>query len=108
MAAKAHIRYMYPVKSSQIREVGYDPVKFYLVVQFKNFATYGYEGVDSETYCRLMNAESIGVYFTDFIKEQHEFELIKAAPKKVTKDIGKAKTKKAKSRATKATKARKV
>lgn len=82
MSAKATVRRMYEVKSSQIHKVGYDPIAFYLCVQFKNLAVYGYEGVDHETFCRLMNAESIGVYFTDFVKDHHECEKLKSAPKR--------------------------
>ncbi len=79
---KAQVRYMYQVKSSQLKQVGYDAVNYYLAVEFKNLAVYGYSGVDHETYCRLLNAESIGVYFTDFIKDHHECEKLKDAPKK--------------------------
>lgn len=64
-----------PVKSTKIDAVGYLPVNGgLLVIRFTRGGTYVYEGVPSEIYQSLMQADSKGKYFEQHIKGQFEFE----------------------------------
>lgn len=60
---------MNPVESSQITAIGYDPEARRLFILFKNgAATYAYENVSEVQYENLMNAESVGSYFSRTIQ----------------------------------------
>jgi hypothetical protein len=66
------------VVSSQIAAVGH--ANNILTVQFNNGATYEYANVDDGLYAKLMEAESIGSYFSREIKaKQTVFPFTKVA-----------------------------
>ncbi|MBL4918659.1 KTSC domain-containing protein [Tabrizicola sp. DMG-N-6] len=58
----------YPVTSSNLAEVGYDPELETLEVQFKSGGVYQYFNVTAVMYERLMSADSLGRYFNKEIK----------------------------------------
>lgn len=60
-----------PVKSSQVKSVGYDDSTKTLAVQFCHGAgaIYHYPDVTREQYEAFINAESIGVHFGKHIKQ---------------------------------------
>ncbi len=60
-----------PVKSSNLREIGYDPTSHELRVVFASGAVHDYSGVSPERYAGLMSAESHGKYFAEHIKRHH-------------------------------------
>ena len=76
---------MLEVQSSMIHKAGYDPETKTLCVQFHNFAAYIYKEVTPLVFARLMNADSIGKFFTDTIKEDYDYEKVKAAEKQKKK-----------------------
>jgi maleate cis-trans isomerase len=59
---------MTPVTSSNIAAMWYDLEKSELYIKFKNNKKFTYLGVTQEEYGRLINAESIGKHFNQFIK----------------------------------------
>jgi hypothetical protein len=59
---------MTPVTSSNIAAMWYDLEKSELYIKFKNSKTFCYLYVTQEEYGRLINAESIGKHFNQFIK----------------------------------------
>lgn len=61
---------MVKVESSQIEAVGHDPEVNILVVQFKkNNAVYEYQNVTAELHKEMMEAPSIGSWFSNNIKK---------------------------------------
>lgn len=52
-----------PVKSSNIKAVGYDPDAQRLVVEFHTGKKYVYSDVPPEVHQNLMSAKSIGLFF---------------------------------------------
>lgn len=56
--------------SNMISAVGYDPAALLLLVEFDNGAKYVYSPVTHKVFCELINAESIGAYFSKQIKAQ--------------------------------------
>ena len=63
---------MLPVKSSNISELGYDPVSGELRVKFATGGLYSYAGVDQKTYDAFRQAPSIGAYFASKIRNKHK------------------------------------
>lgn len=63
---------MTPVKSSNLKAVGYDRIQGILHVQFNNGVTWMYDGVPTEEYEMLLLAPSIGKYYTKHIKGKYE------------------------------------
>lgn len=61
---------LHPVKSSQVKSVGYDHGTNTLAVQFSHGkgAIYHYPGVTKDQYEKFVNAKSIGVHFGQHIK----------------------------------------
>lgn len=59
---------MLPVQSSMANAVGYDSEQEVLQVEFKNGAVYQYEDVDIETWHELQDADSVGQFFNQEIK----------------------------------------
>lgn len=57
-----------------IAAVGYDDTAQKLTVQFHNGRTYSYGGVPQSEYQALVNAHSVGKYFTDNIKHIYRVE----------------------------------
>jgi len=58
----------FPVESSNIASIGYDPVTSTLEIEFHSGARYQYFAVPQEIYDGLMNAPSKGAFFHQFIK----------------------------------------
>lgn len=59
-----------PVVSSNITHIGYDPATKELGVKFKSGKLYKYHPVTLEDYTELINADSIGGYFANHIKNK--------------------------------------
>ena len=57
-----------PVKSSDLKSVGYDEASNILEVEFLDKSIYQYSRVPVDVYENLMNAVSKGKYFAKFIK----------------------------------------
>lgn len=57
-----------PVKSSNIRSVGYDAAAKRLAVEFSSGTVYHYEDVPPEAHAALMSADSIGKHFGTAIR----------------------------------------
>lgn len=64
----------WPVSSSVIKTVGYDPARRLLDVEFHNEHVYRYEGVENGVYAEFMAAESKGRFFNENIQYGYEFE----------------------------------
>jgi hypothetical protein len=62
---------MYPVVSSQLSYVGYENDTNELYITFKNGTTYKYENVPIHVFNELINATSVGKYFTLHIKNSY-------------------------------------
>lgn len=61
-----------PVKSSNLKSVGYNASTQTLEVEFKNGAVWHYEGVPQAKYDDMIEAESIGSYFSHNIRGKFE------------------------------------
>ena len=57
-----------PVKSSNIEAIAYDPSKKILSVKFHKSGIYHYEDVPELMYREMLEAESAGKYFSEYIK----------------------------------------
>lgn len=65
---------MHPVKSSQIKSVGYDTGRKALYIEFENGAVYEYNDVPSDHYNQmLIPTMSVGKYFYAEIKGKFEY-----------------------------------
>lgn len=62
---------MNPVKSSNIRAVGYDPATRDLHVHFNNGGRYVYADVPPEKHEALLSADSIGRHLHQHIRSAH-------------------------------------
>jgi len=58
----------FPVESSNIASIGYDPATFVLEVEFHSGGIYQYSGVPEDVYHSLMDAGAKGSYFHQNIK----------------------------------------
>lgn len=58
-----------PVRSSSIASLAHDPETNTLEVRFASGATYRYADVDTATYERLRDAESVGKHFQEHIRK---------------------------------------
>lgn len=61
-----------PVKSSNVKSVGFDPDTQTLEVSFSHGGTYRYEGVSPQKYQELMAAPSVGKHIHTHIKGSHK------------------------------------
>jgi KTSC domain len=61
------------VTSSQIESIGYDQETLELEVEFKNGSVYTYENVPFDEYTSLMDADSVGKYFSANIKNKYKW-----------------------------------
>lgn len=59
---------MQKVESSQIAEIGHDPVSSTLAIRFKSGGLYHYANVGLDTFAALRDAASVGSYFYKSIK----------------------------------------
>ena len=62
-----------PVKSSNLKSVGYDKTKKLLEIEFHTGAVYQYQGVLGHIYKQLMRAPSLGTYFHKTIRDQYKY-----------------------------------
>jgi hypothetical protein len=65
------------VISSSIKSVGYDANDQVLEIEFVRGAIYQYQQVHYEDVIDLIFAESVGKYFSQYIKNNYKFEKIK-------------------------------
>ena len=61
---------MIPVKSSNLKSVGYDQTSKTLRVEFNNGASWDYFGVAPNEHAEMMHAQSIGSHFHAHIKSK--------------------------------------
>lgn len=72
------IKRYYPVESSNLSLIGYDPEEETLEVTFHNKASYRYFHVPSKLVSDLLNADSIGSFFyKNIVKGQFKYEKIR-------------------------------
>ncbi|MBQ3646536.1 MAG: KTSC domain-containing protein [Synergistaceae bacterium] len=70
-----------PVKSSDLKSVGYDSEKRLLEVEFLNKSIYQYSRVPQTVYNELMNANHKGEYFSRYIRDNQNFSCCQTYPK---------------------------
>ena len=63
-----------PVKSSNIRSLGYDEVSHMLEIEFSSGDVYQYFDVPPREYQALMQAPSHGSYLNKHIKDKYKFK----------------------------------
>lgn len=68
-----------PVKSSNLKSVGYDNATYKLEIEFDNGSIYVYERVPHHIYLALMQADSKGGFFARRIRDDYTHTKIKAA-----------------------------
>ena len=61
-----------PVKSSNVKSIGYDPKTGTMHVEFSGGTVYEYSHVPPETHAALMASSSIGAHFAKHVKPKHE------------------------------------
>ena len=61
---------MIPVKSSNLKSVGYDQTSKTLRVEFHNGASWDYSGIEPNEHAAMMHAPSIGSHFHAHIKSK--------------------------------------
>lgn len=57
-----------PVKSSNIKSIGYDPKSQTLEIEFIHGGIYNYSPVSESEHLSLMKADSVGSYFANTIR----------------------------------------
>ena len=57
-----------PVKSTNVKAVGYDAETKMLQVEFKSGGVYQYAGVQTEMYADLLEAESVGRFVSQVVR----------------------------------------
>lgn len=67
---------MTPVKSSQVKSHGYDPVSRTLAVEFNSGSTYYYSDVPADVYANMQKAESVGSFLGKYIKPAFKFKKV--------------------------------
>lgn len=65
------------VDSSMLDSVGYDEKKKILEVEFNHGGIYEYYDVEKETFDDLINADSLGRYFINNIKDDYDYRQIR-------------------------------
>jgi hypothetical protein len=68
--------YRRPVDSRLLKSVGYDVASSVLEVEFVGGRVYEYYDVPLSIYSALMESESKGSYFNDFIKDMYAYAQI--------------------------------
>ena len=63
----------FPVSSSAISEIRYDPDIQALEIQYSNGGVYQYQGVPQDVFDQLMNASSKGTFINQQIKNSYVF-----------------------------------
>ncbi len=67
---------MYPVSSSNVARVGYDPQNQWVYVQFHAGTIYVYKGVNEQEFENLRTAPSVGSYLNYNYKNIYPYERI--------------------------------
>jgi hypothetical protein len=57
-----------PVKSTNVKSVGYDAEEKVLEVEFKSGGIYQYAGVQPEMYAELLEADSVGRFISQVVR----------------------------------------
>lgn len=60
-----------PVRSSNVKAIGYDPDAKVMGVQFQDGSEYHYEGVPYEVYFYVQHAPSVGRTFAQVVKNNY-------------------------------------
>lgn len=66
-----------PVRSSNIRSIGYDPASRTLEVEFNSGGVYQYFDVPESVYQDFMQATSKGSYFHRYIKGRYPYRRVR-------------------------------
>lgn len=66
-----------PVKSSQIKNVGFDEKSFTLEIEFNRGGIYQYSPITRDGYTQLLKAESVGKHFNENIKNNEQVTTVK-------------------------------
>ena len=66
----------FPVKSSNLVSVGYDPENAILEIEFVRSGIYQYKYVPEGIYNRLMNSQSPGKFFIAEIRDNYSFDIL--------------------------------
>ena len=66
----------WPVSSSVLKAVAYDPARLVLDVEFHNERVYRYRDVGHRVYDAFMKAASKGRFFNEQIRDTYDFERI--------------------------------
>jgi hypothetical protein len=59
-----------PVNSSNIKSVGYDPIRKVLEVEFKTGSVHQYEDVPHDLPEKMVKADSVGRFFNQHVKNR--------------------------------------
>lgn len=68
-----------PVRSSNVKAVGYDAATALLEIEYHNGSVYQYRGVSQAAYDALRAAPSVGGYLAAHIKPQYTAQRVKEA-----------------------------
>jgi hypothetical protein len=71
-----------PVQSCNLRSVSYDENRKNLEIEFHSGIIYQYQNVPSKIHTGLMNATSVGAFFTDKIKNSFRSIRLDKQPRK--------------------------
>lgn len=63
----------YPVSSSHLAAVGYEPSSLTLEIEFKDGSVYQYFDVPEFEYYELVNSSSVGRYFHSNIEDHYQY-----------------------------------
>jgi hypothetical protein len=64
----------WPVSSSVLRSIGYDPERHFLDVEFHDGDVYRYADLEADVYEAFMAAPSKGRFFNQHIRYGYEYE----------------------------------
>jgi len=67
---------MVNVESSNINQVGYDSDSNTLIIKFHSGGLYCYFDVDENLYNNLLNADSVGKFFNQHVKNLYDYQRI--------------------------------
>ncbi len=63
----------YPVSSTSLKSVGYDPETRTLEIEFQSGEVYQYSEVLLDEYTGLMHSDSLGQYFISHIRDRYQY-----------------------------------
>ena len=66
-------------KSTYLASIIYDPQKRVMKVEFSDGAEIAYHGVSSRTFDAVANAKSPGEKFTQLVRDEYRFTILKQA-----------------------------